>query len=116
MYTNISFTEKQREDEFKIYDNLKSNGFFDLFFKTMEQNEYDELFDLLADIRKSLDRKNDRTGSMVKDILESLPVNAEAAADIIKNFNPEDFKEVVNFAIAANGGRDIFTNLPVSDR
>jgi hypothetical protein len=32
MYTNISFTEKQREDEFKLYDNLKSNGFFELFF------------------------------------------------------------------------------------
>lgn len=116
MYTNISFTEKQREDEFKIYDNLKSNGFFDLFFKTMEQNEYDELFTLLADIRKSLDRKNDRTGSMVKDLLESLPENAEAAADIIKNFNPEDFKEVFNFANAINGDRNIFTNLPVSDR
>ncbi len=32
MYTNISFTEKQREDEFKLYDTLESNGFYKLFF------------------------------------------------------------------------------------
>ena len=31
MYTNISFTDKQREDELKLYDTLKSNGFFELF-------------------------------------------------------------------------------------
>ena len=30
MYTNLSFTDKQRENEPKIYDTLKSNGFIDL--------------------------------------------------------------------------------------
>ena len=37
MYTNISFTEKQREDELKLYDNLKSNGFFDLFYQAIDE-------------------------------------------------------------------------------
>ena len=30
MYTNLSFTDKQRENELKLYDVLKSNGFIDL--------------------------------------------------------------------------------------
>ena len=30
MYTNISFTEKQKEDELKLYDTLKSNGIIDI--------------------------------------------------------------------------------------
>ena len=40
MYTNISFTEKQREDEFKLYDTLKSNGFYEQFFKVINEDEY----------------------------------------------------------------------------
>ena len=37
MYTNISFTEKQREDEYKLYDSLKSNGFFDSFYQALNE-------------------------------------------------------------------------------
>ena len=33
LYTNLSFTEKQRENEEKIYDALKSNGFIDEMLK-----------------------------------------------------------------------------------
>ena len=40
MYTNISFTEKQREDEFKLYDTLKSNGFYERFFQVINEDEY----------------------------------------------------------------------------
>jgi len=50
MYTNISFTEKQREDEFKLYDTLKSNGFFELFFKAFNEDEYNELYSHLNSI------------------------------------------------------------------
>jgi transposase-like protein len=39
MYTNISFTEKQREDEYKLYDNLKSNGFYELFYQAINEDE-----------------------------------------------------------------------------
>ena len=39
--------------------------------------------------------------------------DAEAAAKIVENFDPNQFKAVVDFARYANGGRDIKTNLPV---
>ena len=95
MYTNISFTEKQREDEFKLYDTLKSNGFYEPFFQAMNEDEYNELFAQLNAIKEAR--------------------NAEAAAKIVENFDPKQFKAVVDFATYANGGRNIKTNLPMSE-
>ena len=40
MYTDISFTEKQKEDEFKIFDTLKNNGFIDLMLENIPEDEY----------------------------------------------------------------------------
>jgi len=107
MYTNISFTEKQREDEFKIYNNLKSNGFFELFYQALDENEYNELFTQLNTIRKEKTKENRSITSIINKFINDLPSNAEAAAKIVENFNPEQFKNVMEFAKYANGGRDI---------
>ena len=107
MYTNISFTEKQREDEFKLYDNLKSNGFFDLFFENMNENEYNELFNQLNTIKDAMIINKGNVINLLNKVIEDLPANAEAAAKIVENFDPSKLKEVVDFAKYANGGRSI---------
>lgn len=112
MYTNISFTEKQREDELKIYDNLKSNGFFELFFQAINEDEYNELFAQLNAIKEAMTFNNTSVGAIVNRFIDDLPGNAATAAKIVENFNPEQFKAVVDFATYANGGRNIVTNLP----
>ena len=110
MYTNISFTEKQREDEFKLYDTLKSNGFFDLFYQALNEDEYNELYTSLITLRKDTIEYRMSVGSVLNNVIDNLPKNAEAAAKIVQNFNPEQYKQVVEFAKAANGGRNIITN------
>ena len=110
MYTNISFTEKQREDEFKLYDTLKSNGFFNLFYQALNEDEYNELFASLNALRKDTVAYKLSMSSVLKNLVNNLPKNAEAAAKIVQNFNPEQYKQVVEFARAANGGRNIITN------
>ena len=115
MYTNISFTEKQREDEFKLYDNLKSNGFFELFFQALNEEEYNELFAQLDAIRDANTYNRTSTGAIIAKLIDDLPANAEAAAKIVDGFDPNQFKNVVDFARYANGGRDINTNLPVGE-
>ena len=113
MYTNISFTEKQRENEFKLYDTLKSNGFFELFFNALDENEYNELFAQLNAIKVMSTKNRLNIVTFLNKVMEDLPANAEAAAKIVENFDPNQFKAVVDFARYANGGRDIKTNLPV---
>ena len=38
-YTNITFTDKQKEDLVKLYDILDSAGFFNLLYENMEADE-----------------------------------------------------------------------------
>ena len=113
MYTNISFTEKQREDEFKLYDTLKSNGFYELFFQAINEDEYNELFAQLNAIKEASSAHRMSAGALISQLIDDLPANAEAAAKIVENFDPKQFKAVVDFATYANGGRDINTNQPV---
>ena len=113
MYTNISFTEKQREDEFKLYDTLKSNGFFELFYETMNEDEYNDLFEQITALKATMEKSRGSVAGVIANLIEDLPANAEAAAKIVENFDPQQFKEVIDFARYANGGRDINTNQPV---
>lgn len=113
MYTNISFTEKQREDEFKLYDTLRSNGFFELFYKALDDKEYEELFDQIAELKATMEKNKNSVAGIIANIIEDLPANAEAAAKIVENFDPSQFQAVVDFARYANGGRDINTNQPM---
>lgn len=113
LYTNISFTEKQREDELKIYDNLKSNGFFDLFYENINENEYNELLNQLTILKADTMSYRTSAGAVLNNIIDNLPANAAAAAEIVGSFDPNQYKAVVDFARYANGGRDIHTNQPV---
>lgn len=113
MYTNISFTEKQREDEFKLYDTLKSNGFYKQFLLTINEDEYNELFEQLNAIKEASSANRMSVGAVINHLIDDLPANAEAAAKIVESFDPQQFKAVVDFARYANGGRDIKTNLPI---
>jgi len=113
MYTNISFTEKQREDEFKLYDTLKSNGFYEKFFQVINEDEYNELFEQLNAIKNASFKNKRSVAGLVSGLIDDLPANAEAAAKIVESFDPNQFKAVVDFARYANGGRDINTNQPV---
>lgn len=113
MYTNISFTEKQREDEFKLYDTLKSNGFYEKFFQVINEDEYNELFEQLNAIKNASFKNKRSVTGLIGEFINDLPANAEAAAKIVESFDPEQYKAVVDFARYANGGRDINTNQPV---
>lgn len=44
-YTNISFTEKQKEDATKIYDLFENNGIFSQVISAMPADEYQLLYD-----------------------------------------------------------------------
>lgn len=107
MYTNLSFTDKQKENELKLYDTLKSNGFIDLLLETIEESEYNFLYECINEIiSDSLNYRN-TAGAVIQSLINDLPKNAEAAAKIVDSFNPEKYKQVIQFAEAANGDRPL---------
>ena len=107
MYTNINFTEKQKEDEHKLYDSLKSNGLIDAFIEQMNEFDYSELFNMLDDTKRELTEYKRSVSGIIQNIITDLPKQAEAMQDIIDNFDKEKYQNVLNFAKAANGGREI---------
>lgn len=107
MYTNLSFTDKQKEDELKLYDCLKSGGFIYQFMNALDDDEYNYLFEMMQDTVNDYMNYRNTAGAVLQSIIQDLPRNAQAAADIVDSFDKEKFKAVVDFAEAANGGRPI---------
>ena len=61
-------------------------------------------------------REEKLNGTMVqavKDFMDRLPAQMEQVAEIINTFDPEKYQNVIDFATAANGGRNINTNQPI---
>lgn len=107
MYTNLSLTEKQKEDELKLYDVLSSNGFIDKMLETISEKEYNDLYNYIIEIIDNKNNYNTSAAGIIKDFLESLPANMQQVSNIIDNFNPKQYQAVLDFAAAANGGRSI---------
>jgi hypothetical protein len=113
MYTDISFTEKQKEDPEKIYDVLVSNGIMDKIVELIPDSEYTYLKDVIETTAKDMEDYNSRAGGAIRSLINDLPEQANTFVEIMENFNPEQFQNVIDFATVANGGRDIKTNQPV---
>jgi hypothetical protein len=67
-YTNLTFTDKQREDPGKLYDLLSSNEVIDKIIDAIPQKEYDFLIDGIYD---SIDSVYDYRNSVLG-ILETI--------------------------------------------
>lgn len=107
MYSNLSFTEKQRENEEKIYDSLVSNGFMDKFLATIEESEYKELSSYIEGLQMDNINYSTTFASVADKFITDLPSGIEAAKQAVDNFDPEKYQAVIDFAKTANGGRPI---------
>ena len=53
-YTNISFTEKQKEDIAKLFDLLDENKFFDKVIELIPEEEYSTLWEGVVELSESI--------------------------------------------------------------
>lgn len=107
LYTNIQFTAKQREDEAKLYDAMQSNGLITQVIAAMDEDEYVNLVDELETVKNDRMNYGTTAAALLRSVINDLPKSAEAAAAIVDGFDPEKYKAVVDFAKAANGGREL---------
>ena len=107
MYTNINFTEKQKEDASKLYDNLMSSGLLAQIISKIPTEEYDMLYTYLENIKNDLDKYGQSFKAILDAIINELPEKASEAMKILESFNPEDYKSVIAFAKASNNGNPV---------
>jgi len=111
-YTDYDFTDEEKAEPFKLFDRLYEDGVVTKFLVEMPATEYDYL-------RESLDTQTAReeeylnsTNFIISNLLAQLPAQMEQVGQIINNFDPAKYQNVIDFATAANGGRNINTNKP----
>lgn len=107
LYTNLNITEKQKEDEMKLYDNLSSNGLISKVLELIPETEYNTLYGYIEEIKKDMAKYKRSASALFQSVITDLPKSAEAAMEIVNTFDKEKYAEVIEFAKAANGGRNI---------
>lgn len=105
MYTDIEFTDEEKENEFKLYDELESNGIITDVIGALD--EYDDLFELLNIVKEVKMKYKTSVSALLQTFIQDMPKNAEAMSEIVDNFDKDKYKEVVEFARHANGDRPI---------
>lgn len=98
-YTNIAFTDKQKEDLAKLYDLLVSSGVLDLVLENLPEDDY---LNIITDINKSAKAIYDYQNSVlgVLDTVKTDYSNTELDVNNIQDaLKSEDFsliKDIVN--------------------
>ena len=79
----------------------------DLVITNMDENEYNNLYDLLEETKNEMIKYNSSIVGLLNEFANSLNKNSDSLKDILQSFNPNDYQNVIDFAKAANGGREI---------
>ena len=107
MYSDLEFSEDDRADEFKLYDELESNEIIPHVIAGMEESEYEYLFKMMSSfVQEQKDYRNS-AAAVLQSVIQDLPSNAAAAVEIMDKFDPKKYKEIETFVEAANAGRPI---------
>lgn len=94
LYTNLNITEKQREDELKLYDKIYSSGLLEVILEQLPEDEYKYLFNMLQEQTKDFLTYKNSAAAVVQSFIQDLPANAAAAADIVNNWDTDKFQSV----------------------
>ncbi len=114
-YTDYEFSDEELADHFALYDKLYKDNVIAEVMNAIPNQEYENLY---RDINRQIAREEFFANSLAftfSDFLNKLPDQMEKVAEIVNNFDPEKYQNVIDFATAANGGRNINTNQPVAE-
>lgn len=113
-YTNIVFSKEEQDMELSdLYDKFKISGLLDMIIDAIPDDEYAILYSSLVSNKEEYvsERKSVSYGiaNAIEQISKKIPKQEEMQnlLQSLKDFKPEDYSNVIEFAKAANGGRDI---------
>ena len=107
LYTDIVFTDEQRMDAAKLYNELQSSGLMTQIIAGINEDEYIELVSELNHIKDDRMKYSTTAAALVRSLINDLPAAAASANDIVQNFDPTKYQAVIDFATAANNGESI---------
>ena len=115
MFTDIDFVDGEKIDFFELYDELTRSELLSYILSAIPKTEFEMIKASLEDYisTQKEDKKNILTA--LQSFLTNLPAQMEQVSEIIDNFSPEKYQNIIDFANAANGGRNFQTNEPIEE-
>lgn len=107
LYTNINFTEKQREDEEKLYDLLTCSGLLEKVIAAIPESEYSDIVDFTNETIEMNIKRDLSMAGMLNGLVNQLPAKMEEAKSVIESINPDVFQNVMAFTKAVNNGQPL---------
>ena len=98
-YTNISFTEKQKEDIVKLYDLIQSNGLFDKILAAIPEEEFNDLLNSTWDSVDAIYTYRNSVMGILDNVsadYDNVNVDVNKTIEQIKNLDHSFLSEVMN--------------------
>lgn len=107
-YTNINFTDNQKEDILKLYDILETNGIISAVISALMEDgnkEYSDLRDYLLEMAKFASDYTISAKAIADELLQYAPNRAGELTEQMQGFDMDKFSALL--AIAKDNGIDI---------
>lgn len=102
MYTNLTFTDRQREDELKLYDALQSSGFISQVLEKIPEVEYNTLYTYLEDISDYLIEYKNTLSYFASNLLSDMTDKIDSLQTMINEVDEGKYSQVIDLAKALN--------------
>ena len=114
-YTDLEFTEEEKQDVLTLFNLMDSENLIGSVIELIPQSEFGDLLEMLNNQQKNNMIFKQSAAYVIGQFVDALPSQMEKVSEIVNNFDPSKYQAVVDFATAANGGRNIVTNEPVEN-
>lgn len=103
LYTDIEFDLEDRIDEAGLYDQLETSGLISHIMENIEESEMLILSHWLNETVSAERAYRLTAASIISKFIDDLPKNAEAAKDIVDNFDENKYARILSFAKSIEG-------------
>lgn len=116
LFSDIVFSDEDRADELALVDSLKNSGVMMEVISNIPEAAYKELFDFVKEAAEKKELFYRSATYNLSQILTTLPETLKLIIKEANNFDIDKYVNVKRMAEAANGNRDIETNLPIDEK
>lgn len=102
-YTNINFTDTQKEDILKLYDILETNGVIEAVIAALDAeagHEYKDLREYMLEMADYTSKYMLSAKAIADDLMQYAPDKAEQITNTLENFDEQKFETLINVAKA----------------
>lgn len=96
LYTDIKFTDKQKEREDQIYDILEQHGVIQQIINAIPETEYNKINDMLSEAIEEKLRVNTSAVGFLKAVFSV--ANTEAIQKVVDEFQSGKYDQIVQLA------------------